>query len=122
MKYWGGRTPPSWVREIAQDRPRPLVAAQPLEILPMRGDIVLKPFIDHGSYRQLFRLETWETHDLLDGPFDDVHRALESALEFGVTSRLAVWLDYSDHPGSHELDTVPLYSHDTTCSDSKSVA
>ncbi len=122
MKYWGGRTPPTWVREIAQDRPRPLVAARPPEIVPTPGDVVLKPFIDHASYKQLFRLETWDTHDLLDGPFDDVHCALECALEFGMTSRLAVWLDYSDHPNSHELDSVPLYYHDTSWSDSKSVA
>jgi hypothetical protein len=123
MKYWGGRTPPSWVREIAEERPRPLVALAPSGLTsPQTGDIVLKPFIDGKSYQQLFRLETWDTHGLLDGPFDDIKRALEAALEFGVTSRLAVWLDYSDDPHSHDLDAVPLYYSETTAADTKSVA
>jgi hypothetical protein len=123
MKYWGGQTPPAWIRDIADERPRPLVgAAQAGSSSPQTGDIVLKPFIDGRTYQQLFRLETWDTHDLLDGPFDDIKRALESALEFGVTSRLAVWLDYSDDPHWHDLDAVPLYYSDTTAADAKSVA
>jgi hypothetical protein len=123
MKNWGGRTPPAWIREIAEERPRPLVALTPPDLKsPQAGDIVLKPFIDGKSYQQLFRLETWDTHGLLDGPFDDIKRALESALEFGVTSRLVVWLDYSDDPHSHDLDAVPLYYSDTTAADTKSVA
>jgi hypothetical protein len=123
MKYWGGQTPPAWIREIAEERPRPLVGAASAGLTsPQAGDIVLKPFIDGKTYQQLFRLETWDTHDLLDGPFDDIKRALESALEFGVTSRLAVWLDYSDHPHSHDVDAVPLYYSETTAADTKSVA
>jgi hypothetical protein len=39
-----------------------------------------------------------------------------------VTSRLAVWLDYSDDPHSHDLDAVPLYYSETTAADTKSVA
>jgi len=123
MKYWGGRTPPAWIREIAEERPRPLVGASPSGLAtPQAGDIVLKPFIDGRNYKQLFRLETWDTHDLLDGPFDDIKRALECALEFGVTSRLAVWLDYCDDPDSHDLDAVPLYYSDTVAADARSVA
>ena len=110
MKYWGGQTPPSWLRDIANDRPRPLVISEDTaHLVPQDGDIVLKPFIDGRTYKQLFRVETWNTHDLLDGPFDDVRAAMECAFEFGVTSRLAVWLDYSDDPASHDLDNVPLY-------------
>ena len=123
MKYWGGQTPPAWIRDIADERPRPLVGGAIAELsAPQAGDIVLKPLIDVRTYQQLFRLETWGTHDLLDGPFDDIKRALESAFEFGVTSRLAVWLDYSDDPGWHDLDAVPLYYADTTAADAKSVA
>ena len=122
MKYWGGQQPPAWVREIAEDRPRPLVLAEdPMNAVPKTGDIVLKPFIDGETFKQLFRVETWNTHDLLDGPFDSVHAALECAFEFGVTSRLAVWLDYSDDPHSHDLDSVPLY-YSETASGSQSVA
>ena len=117
MKYWGGKTPPSWVREIADDRPRPLVVSEDVaHVVPKTGDIVLKPFIDGRTYKQLFRVETWNTHDLLDGPFESVHEAMECAFEFGATSRLAVWLDYSDHPHSHDLDTVPLYYADFSAS------
>jgi hypothetical protein len=122
MKYWGGRTPPAWLREIAQERPRPLVSAEPTTVQPQEGDMVLKPFIDGRTYQQLFRLETWQTHDLLDGPFDSVRDAMDSALEFGKTARLVVWLDYSDHPAEHELDGVPLYRSDLSASDSRSVA
>lgn len=43
-----------------------------------RAGIVLKPFIDGRTYQQLFRLETCETHDLLDGPFEHIKRAMES--------------------------------------------
>ena len=117
MKYWGGKAQPPWVREIAQDRARPTVTAEPSSVTPQQGDIVLKPFIDQKSFKQLFRLETWETHDLLDGPFEHVREALESAFEFGVTSRLAVWLDYSDDPNAHELDSVPLYYADSSAAD-----
>lgn len=123
MKYWGGQAPPAWIREIADERPRPLVGAAPARLTsPQSGDIVLKPFIDGRTYQQLFRLETCETHDLLDGPFEDIKRAMESAFEFGVTARLAVWLDYSDDPNLHDLDAVPLYYSDTTAADAKSVA
>ena len=122
MKHWGGRIPPSWVREIAQDRPRPLVTVEAPALSPSDGDIVLKPFIDRNTFKQLFRLETWHTHALLDGPFENVHDALECAFEFGVTARLAVWLDYSDDPAAHELDDVPLYYSDLSAFDSKSVA
>ena len=110
------------MREIAEDRARPIVPANRVGCSPQPGDIVLKPFIDHHSYKQLFRVETWRTHDLLDGPFADVREAMECAFEFGVTARLAVWLDYSDDPAAHELDDVPLYFSDTTVLDSKSVA
>ena len=117
MKYWGGQTPPSWLREIANDRPRPLVVPdEQSPIVPRTGDIVLKPFIDGRTFAQLFRVETWNTHDLLDGPFDSVRAAMECAFEFGVTSRLVVWLDYSDDPDGHDLDSVPLYYSDTAAS------
>jgi hypothetical protein len=122
MKYWGGRAPPHWVREIASERPRLLIPAEPPSVVPQAGDIVLKPFIDLGTYRQLFRVETWNTHDLLDGPFDNVRDALAAALEFGAIARLAVWLDYSDAPLSHELDSVPLYVSDLGSASSQSVA
>lgn len=123
MKYWGGQTPPSWIRDIADERPRPLVGANgPGLVAPQTGDVVLKPFIDGKNYRQVFRLETWQTHDLLDGPFDDVKQAMEYALELGVTTRLVVWLDYSDDPDSHDLDAVPLYYSDTTGADARSAA
>lgn len=113
MKFWGGRTPPNWLREIANDRPRPLVVADDTpRVNPAIGDLVLKPLIDHKSYKQLFRLETLNTHALLDGPFDDIHHAMEAALELGVTARLSVWLDYSDCPESHDLDNIPLYYSD----------
>lgn len=115
--------PPAWVREIAPERPRPLVGSVSVAAtVPQVGDIVLKPFIDGRTYQQLFRLETWDTHDLLDGPFADVKPALEAALEFGLTSHLAVWLDYSDDPNCHDLDAVPLYCFDTTAADTRSVA
>lgn len=122
MKYWGGQKPPSWVREIAHDRPRPLVTTDDVPHgMPQIGDVVLKPFIDHQTYRQLFRVETWNTHDLLGGPFASVREAMECAFEFGVTSRLAVWLDYSDDPDTHDLDQVPLYYVDLPAS-SQSIA
>lgn len=123
MKFWGGRTPPSWVREIAFDRPHPLVFSSEItELQPRAGDIVLKPYIDGRTYSQLFRVETWNTHDLLDGPFEDAREAMQCAFEFGQTSRLAVWLDYSDAPTFHDLDPVPLYFSDRRKSDSDSVA
>jgi hypothetical protein len=110
MRFWGGQTPPAWLREIASDRPRPLViATDEPGVTPTAGDIVLKPWVDVQSYRQRFRVESWNTHDLLDGPFDDPHQALEAAFELGATSHLSVWLDYSDDSGSHDLDTVPIY-------------
>ena len=113
MKYWGGQQPPAWVREIAQERPRPLVVDDDqAHAGPLPGDVVLKPFIDGATFKQLFRVETWNTHDLLDGPFDSVRAAMECALEYGLTARLAVWLDYSDHPDTHDLDSVPLYLSD----------
>lgn len=122
MKYWGARPPPSWIREIVDERPRPLVGASVSGLTtPQTGDIVLKPFIDGRNYKQIFRLETWDTHDLLDGPFDDIKRALDCALELGLTSRLAVWLDYCDDPASHDLDEVPLYYSDITAA-ARSVA
>ena len=111
---------PPWVREIAQDRARPMVTAEPVEAGPDSGDVVLKPCIQH--HRQLFRVETWETHDHLDGPFDHVRDAMEAALEFGLTARLTVWLDYSDDPARHDLDPVPLYISDVLASDSSSAA
>lgn len=122
MKYWGGRTPPAWIREIAQERPRPLVSTEPAAVAPQQGDVVLKPFIEHRTYKQLFRVETWQTHDLLDGPFEHVRDAMDAALEFGATARLVVWLDYSDDPDAHELDDVPLYFSDLSASNSQSVA
>jgi hypothetical protein len=110
MRFWGGQHPPEWLREIANDRPRPLVVADDEPgITPNPGDIVLKPVLDAESYRHCFRLETWNTHDLLEGPFHDAHQALESALELGPTSQLTVWLDYSNDPHAHDLDNVPLY-------------
>jgi len=122
MKYWGGQTPPAWVRDIADERPRPLVVSDDQShVEPRAGDIVLKPLIDDRTYRQLFRVETWHTHDLLDGPFESVRDAMACAFEFGATSRLAVWLDYSDHPNTHDLDAVPLYYADSAAS-SESVA
>jgi hypothetical protein len=39
-----------------------------------------------------------------------------------VTARLAVWLDYSDDPDSHQLDLVPLYFSDTTAAEQRTVA
>ena len=123
MKFWGGRTPPAWVREIAHDRPRSFSPAdRPARAVAQSGDIVLKPFIDGQTYKQLFRVETWNTHDLLDGPFEHVRDALSSAFEFGQTSRLAVWLDYSDAPAFHDLDPVPLYYSDRKSGNSESVA
>ena len=122
MKHWGGQAPPSWVREIAQERARPLVTSAAPAVTPSPGDMVLKPFIDRATYKQLFRLETWNTHDLLDGPFENVRDAMDCAFEFGATARLVVWLDYSDEPASHELDSVPLYCSDLSAFDSKSVA
>jgi hypothetical protein len=113
MKFWGGQTPPKWLNEIADDRPRPLVVADDNPtVSPAAGDIVLKPYIDVQTYRQRFRVETWNTHALLDGPFDDAHEALELAFELGATAHLTVWLDYSDDPAAHDLDSVPLYSSD----------
>lgn len=112
MRYWDGKTLPAWVRDVEQERPRPLAISSHPDVTPQPGDVVLKPFIDGRTYKQLFRVETWHTHDLLDGPFDDVRQAMEAAFEFGVTSRLAVWLDYSDDPESHDLDPVPLYYSD----------
>jgi hypothetical protein len=109
------------VREIANERPRASTAADSSAAEPHDGDIVLKPFIDHRSYKQLFRLETWQTHDLLDGPFSGVREAMEAAFEFGVTSRLAVWLDYSDDPAAHDLDPVPLFYGDGSAAGSTSV-
>ena len=110
MKYWGGKLPPPWVQEIASERARPLVSAsEPSLLTPRPGDIVLKPVIDRHNYRQLFRVETWETHALLEGPFDNVREAMECAYELAATSHLSVWLDYSDNPDSHDLDDVPLY-------------
>ena len=122
MKYCAIHPRPAWVREIAQDRPRPLASPDSCDVTPRAGDIVLKPFIADDTYKQLFRVETWATHDLLDGPFEHVREAMESAFEFGVTARLAVWLDYSDDPGSHDLDAVPLYFSDKAQSESQSVA
>ena len=112
MRYWGGAAPPQWLREIAQDRARPLVNAEPVHGAPRTGDVVLKPCVDRQNYKQLFRVETWNTHDLLDGPFDQIRQAMEAAFEFGATARLTVWLDYSDDPEAHELDGVPLYVSD----------
>ena len=110
MKFWGSQTPPAWLREIANDRPRPLVIVSDEPSLePSAGDIVLKPCVDGQCYRLRFRVETWNTHDLLDGPFDDPHQALQTAFELGATSHLSVWLDYSDDPHAHDLDTVPIY-------------
>lgn len=122
MKYWGGQTPPPWLAEVAEERPRPLVSTTDPGITPAEGDIVVKPVLDSEAHRQRFHVETWETHDVLDGPFDHVRDAMSAALELGVTSRLAVWLDYSDDPGVHDLDPVPLYRSDATAGDSSSVA
>lgn len=122
MQFWGARRPPAWIREIADERPRPLAVPSQSDITPQPGDVVLKPFIDDRTYRQLFRVETWQTHDLLDGPFHEVRQAMEAAFEFGVTARLAVWLDYSDTPEHHDLDPVPLYYSDTALADIQSVA
>jgi hypothetical protein len=95
-----------------------MVNAEPVDATPRPGDVVLKPFIDRHNYKQLFRVETWNTHDLLDGPFEHVREAMEAAFEFGVTARLAVWLDYSDDPTAHELDAMPLYVSDKPAPDS----
>jgi hypothetical protein len=108
MKYWGGKTPPSWSREIAHDRPRHLMAVEHGSTTPQAGDVVLKPFIDSRTHQQRFRVETWNTHDLLDGPFHHLREAIDVAFELGATARLTVWLDYSHHPDAHELDRVPL--------------
>jgi hypothetical protein len=96
-----------------------LVIPEQAEVSPQPGDIVLKPFIDGKTYKQHFRVETWNTHDLLDGPFDDIRTAMNAAFELSATSRLAVWLDYSDHPDVHELDNVPLYYSDPLSSQSE---
>jgi hypothetical protein len=118
MKFWGGKTPPAWIREIANDRPRPLVIdVDEPGVTPAAGDIVLKPLVDSDTYRQFFRVETWNTHDLLDGPFDDIHRALDSAFEFGAIAHLNVWLDYSNDSTSHDLDKVPLFESDPRIKD-----
>jgi hypothetical protein len=109
MRYWGGKTPPSWSREIASERPRHLITATHSASEPQAGDVVLKPFIDSRSHHQRFRVETWNTHDFLDGPFDHLRQAMDAAFELGATARLAVWLDYSHHPDAHELDPIPLY-------------
>lgn len=112
---------PPWVREIAQDRARPMVNAEAVDAVPRPGDVVLKPFIDRANYKQLFRVETWNTHDLLEGPFEHVRLAMEAAFELGVTARLAVWLDYSDDAGTHDLDPVPLYTSDNPSADYSAV-
>jgi hypothetical protein len=108
MKFWGGKTPPSWSREIANDRPRQLLAAEYASTTPQTGDVVLKPFIGSRTHQQRFRVETWNTHDLLDGPFNNLRQAMDAAFELGATARLTVWLDYSHHPEAHELDRIPL--------------
>jgi len=97
-----------------------MVNAEPAAAGPHPGDVVLKPCLDRSSYKQLFRVETWKTHDLLEGPFDHVRPAMEAAFEFGATARLTVWLDYSDDPGLHELDPVPLYPSEHPSADSLS--
>jgi hypothetical protein len=122
MKDWGRTTPPAWVRTLAAQHARPLVSTDQAALVPLPGDLVLKPFIDSRTYNQLFRIETWETHDLLDGPFHDVRDAMEAALELGVTARLVVWLDYSDDPASHDLDHVPLYFADHSAAATRTVA
>jgi hypothetical protein len=122
VKDLRARQQPAWIVDIAEARSRPLVMPDHSVGVPQSGDVVLKPFIDHRTFKQLFRVETWETHDLLDGPFEHVRDALDAALEFGVTARLAVWLDYSDEPDSHHLDSVPLYLSDTTAAERRTVA
>ena len=122
MKFWGRHTA-RWVRQVAGGNLRAIARPRSASsTMPRAGDIVLKPFIDGRTFNQLFRVETWSTHDVLDGPFDDVRRAMECAFEFGVTSRLAVWLDYSDDPDSHTLDPVPLYHADASRGDVESIA
>ena len=116
------RKQPAWIIDIAEARSRPLILPDQSAVVPQNGDVVLKPFIDHRTFKQLFRVETWQTHDLLDGPFEHVRDALDAALEFGVTTRLAVWLDYSDDPDAHHLDSVPLYFSDTTAAERRTVA
>jgi hypothetical protein len=86
-------------------------------IAPAPGDVVIKPFIDLSTFQQHFRVETWRTHALLDGPFDTIRSAMDAAFEFGATARLVVWLDYSDDPELHDLDEVPLYCCDKVDSD-----
>lgn len=120
MKYWGGTSRLTWSSDSANNRARSTPDRS--SAVPRTGDIVLKPFIEAGTYRQLFRVETWQTHDLLDGPFDDVRAAMDAAFEFGMTARLVVWLDYSDDPLSHDLDTLPLYFADNSAGASSSAA
>ena len=122
MKDWRWKKPPAWVHEIATAHARPLVTLEQQPPEPQEGDLVLKPFIDSRTYKQLFRVETWQTHDLLDGPFAHVQDAMEAALELGVIARLVVWLDYSDDPASHDLDQVPLYAADLSVKSARTVA
>ena len=122
MKGLMAQEQPAWIIDINEARSRPLIMPEHSAAVPQSGDVVLKPFIDGRTFKQLFRVETWDTHDLLDGPFEHVRDALDAALEFGVTARLAVWLDYSDDVDSHHLDLVPLYFSDTTLAEQRTVA
>lgn len=103
---------PAWLRDVAHELPTPRVTlAQPAPE-PQPGDIVVKPVIERPSHQRRFRVETWDTHDLLDGPFPDADEAKDAALELAVTGHLVVWLDDSEDAHAHQLDPVPLYRAD----------
>src|SRR5688572_11613861 len=101
-KMWSGGGPrPRWAREIADDHTwQKTRYSEPEATIPtpQPGDVVIKPGFDSATMKQLFRVETWQTHALLDGPFHHIRQALDAALEVGVTARLSVWIDFSEDP------------------------
>lgn len=52
------RKQPAWIIDIAEARSRPLIMPDHSAVVPQSGDVVLKPFIDHRTFKQLFRVET----------------------------------------------------------------
>ncbi len=121
MKF-RGRIPPAWLREVAHELPTPRVTLTEPILEPQPGDIVVKPVIERHSHARRFRVETWDTHDLLGGPFLNVDEAREAALELAVIGHLVVWLDESDEAGAHTLEPAPLYRADPAAARTRSVA
>lgn len=114
--------PPAWLRDVAHELPTPNVRFDQPLLEPQPGDIVVKPIIERHAHARRFRVETWDTHDLLDGPFLDVDAARAAALELAVIGHLVVWLDESDEAGAHQLDPAPLYRADPGAAPARSVA